>query len=492
MIATGYRLVSSFLVVILFTSLCSAVCPESRHQTTIAAYALSPDAKRVAALSADGTLSKWDVASGKRTQLQECINHEFSRHPILFSPDSSNLAVEAGNGVEVFSMATEKVIAELDSPHLRDVIDMVFSADGKRLAASDGQHIVLWQMENQSEITSISEISDRNALALNADGTILAFSARNGIALWDVATSSIFRTLSLPKNTDAESLLFIDSQGQTRLLQQHLLAAAIATAVAPKPGDRLRKFTREAAIWDVNSAKKLKTLKGHFNELSSPISTGGNTLFAMDEELHAWNIKTGNRQSIGIISEGFVSGDGRFLLRTSKEPGSLALWQIDSTPQKIRTFTYRSPLCAEEFVSATDVQKAGLDGLLIADGYVDNGSIGSYSVYLSVAKDCTPVRSARSTYASEKRARQVLQQRMASAAEVLQNPNHDLPMRTASTEPALVRFPDDLNYSGGVAIMWTEGRTLYEISSSSLPVALAMESEMLSTQKKSTASDAKP
>src|ERR1700744_6085176 len=158
--AMASRHFSAFVVVILFAGLCSAVCPDSRHQTGFAGYALSPDTKRIAALSEDGTLFWWDITSGKHTQLQECIKPDFF-HPILFSPDSNNLAVKVGNTVQIFSISSGQTIASLGSSNLHNVIDMVFSADGMRLAAIDGQHIVLWQIKNQSEIAFISEINDR-------------------------------------------------------------------------------------------------------------------------------------------------------------------------------------------------------------------------------------------------------------------------------------------------------------------------------------------
>ena len=82
--------------IIFFAKLSSAVCPGRSHQTGLAGCALSPDAKRITAIADDGALFWWDVASGKRTQLVDCVTPDGFDHPILFGPDSDQLAIALG------------------------------------------------------------------------------------------------------------------------------------------------------------------------------------------------------------------------------------------------------------------------------------------------------------------------------------------------------------------------------------------------------------
>lgn len=100
------RLLGLFLVEFSFGAICLGVCPNSLHQTSLAGYALSPDKTHIAAVANDGTLFWWDVASGKRTQLLECIKVEIFDHSILFSPDSSRLAVVDSDAILVFNILT--------------------------------------------------------------------------------------------------------------------------------------------------------------------------------------------------------------------------------------------------------------------------------------------------------------------------------------------------------------------------------------------------
>jgi hypothetical protein len=97
--ATLRHLPGLLVGIIFFAKLSSAVCPGSSHQTGLAGYALSPDAKRIAAIAKDGALFWWDAASGKRTKLLECVTTEGFDHPILFGPDSDRLAIALGSGV---------------------------------------------------------------------------------------------------------------------------------------------------------------------------------------------------------------------------------------------------------------------------------------------------------------------------------------------------------------------------------------------------------
>ena len=157
-----------------FSSAVYAACLGSSHQTSLAGYALSPDATRIAALADDGTLFWWDVATGRRTELMACVQADLIDHPILFSPDSSQLAVVIDNVVQVFHISGGEAPAKMFSEKMTGVRGLVFSADGGRLAAAHDEGVAVWEMKSQAEIFSIPDRTNRDALALNQDGSLLA------------------------------------------------------------------------------------------------------------------------------------------------------------------------------------------------------------------------------------------------------------------------------------------------------------------------------
>jgi WD40 repeat protein len=469
------RLPGLLASIIFFSNLSLAVCPGSSHQTGLAGYALSPDATLIAAIAEDGALFWWDVASGKRTQLAECVQPEVFDHPILFSPGSARLAVALGSGVQVFDISTGNTIARLTSPKLKEIYNITFSGDGRRLAASSQAGAVVWDINSQAEIALLPANPTRGALALSRDGTLLALGCRDGvIELWTVPTKGGMRRLA--EGVQVESVLFAH--------QDQWIVALTATALPPQPKQRLRKYKREIAVWDSASGNKLKTFKAvaELDELRFGLTSGGpHLLLATDfkNHLRAWDLDSGELKATWETSSGHPSADGKLLLREGGAPGQLELWKIGSPDGEALPFAYKSPLCAESF---TDHKKnVKFEALFMADGFSDDEQpFGSSATQGYVAQDCTRVNVTRLSFKTNERARQELDQEVTQAIEVLEKgPPKDNWAQVFLGERTVLRFPRGAYALGPFAVIWLEGTSLIEIKSSSLPVALAMEKQML-------------
>lgn len=471
MIAILRRSLSLVAVTIFFSNLSVAVCPDSAHETSIAGYALSPDATRIAAIAKDGTVFWWDVASGKRTQLRECVQPKFFDHPIVFSPDSARLAVVVFGGIQVFDLLTGNVIARLTSLELKEIDGITFSGDGRRLAASYESGVVVWDIESQVAVASIPVRPSRNALSLTHDGALLALGGHNGVEFWVVPAKGPSQMRRLAEGTTVESVLFAH--------QDQWIVALTATPLPSQPKDRLRKYRREIAVWDSVSGKKLKSIEdAELEELPFGLTSGGpDRLLAADynNHLRAWDLDSGELKATWATSTGHPSADGKLLLRESGAPGRLELWEIGGPDEKARVFIYKSPLCAESF--ADEKGNVKFMALFIADGISDNDQpFGSFTTQGFVAQDCTQVHVTWLIFKTEERSRQELEHRVGQAIEVLEK-NDWRPLSLG--ERTVVRFPRRGKALGPFAVIWLKGTSIMEITSSSLPVALAMEKQVL-------------
>jgi WD40 repeat protein len=468
------HLASLLAGMIFFSNLSLAVCPGSSHQTSLAGYALSPDATRIAAIAEDGALFWWDVASGKRTQLAECVQPEVFDHPILFSPDSTRLAIALGSGVQIFNISTGNVIARLTSPKLKEIYNIIFSGDGRQLAESFDAGAVVWDINSQAEIASMPANPIRNALALTRDGALLALGCWDGLELWTVNAKGGVRRFA--GGVHVESAIFAH--------HDQWIVALTATALPPQPKQRVQKYKREITVWDIASGNKLKTLTADAepDELRFGLTSGGpHLLLATDFKGHLreWNLDSGELTATWETSSGHPSADGKLLLREGSAAGRLELWKIGSPDEQARSFGYKSPLCAESF--ADDKGNVKFEALFVADGFSDNEQpFGSSVIHGYLAQDCTRVNITRLSFKTEERARQKLDHAVAQAIEVVEKgPPKDYWQQVFLGERRVLRFPGRSQTLGPFAVIWLEGTSLFEIDSSSLLVALAMEKQAL-------------
>jgi WD40 repeat protein len=365
------------------------------------------------------------------------------------------------------------VIARLTSPELKEVYNITFSGDGRRLAASSEAGAVVWDINSQAEISSLPAKPIRNALALNGDGRLLALGCWDGVELWTLPAKDAVRRFA--EGVQVESVLFAH--------QDEWIVALTASALPPQPKQRLQEYRREIAVWDSASGNKLKTFKTDaLDELRFGLTSGGPyLLLATDfkDHLRAWSLDSGELKATWETSSGHPSADGKFLLREGGALGQLELWEISSPDEKARPFAYKSPLCAKSF--ADDKGTIKFEGLSIADGVSDEDEpLGSYSGHNYVAQDCTPLNVTRLSYKTAGRARQELDREVAQTIEVLEKGlPKDASWQGVLGERRVLRFPRRGPTPGPFAVIWLQGNSIIEINSPALPVALAGEKQFL-------------
>jgi RNA polymerase sigma factor (sigma-70 family) len=268
---------------------------KDRLYNTFAGVGLSPDGKTVAAPAGGrfegerwfNWLVLWDAETGK---IRHKLAHYLEVRALAFSRDSKLVASGTGGNagddfetVKLWDVQTGKLLGTLKTTH-KEAGKVAFAPDAKLLAAVlySGEplaagEVVLWDPAEEKPSQTLPDSEGIEAIAFSSDGKVLLGAARNKLRRWDVATG---------KNIEGPDLKtdFTDKSWSAYAFSPDGNALAIS-------GQREGEYLN--AVYDVKTAKRLKTLagcKGHIWSLS--FSPDGNTLAAasVDEKSHVQTI----------------------------------------------------------------------------------------------------------------------------------------------------------------------------------------------------------
>ena len=165
------------------------------HEHQIRNIAFSHDGKTLAIRTGDADLVLWDVASGKTRKKFEKIFRGGS-FSMAFLHDGKSLAMNAGAIVFRLDLTTGKTtkLYQHKDPDMPAFL-LISSPNGKMVASSDSQNVIVWDVVNERTVGSFSPEKDVdiNSLGFSPDGRMLAGSVvagtaigKNGIWLWDI------------------------------------------------------------------------------------------------------------------------------------------------------------------------------------------------------------------------------------------------------------------------------------------------------------------
>lgn len=218
------------------------------HSGQVRCAAQSPDGKRIASGSDDGTLRLWNVIDGAE-MLELAASKQVVRSRIVGSTGQSPIGVSC----------------------------LSFSPDGSRLVTGSvlDKSLKLWESSNGKLISEIPvDGSGAWSVAFSPDGTRIVSGHTEGmLKIWDARSSAEIRTLKGPYGV--VTAVTFSSDGKT-----------IASGATD---DRLR-------IWDADTGEELHTLEGHafgitsvaFNRDGSHIVSGSG-----DATLKVWSAQSG-------------------------------------------------------------------------------------------------------------------------------------------------------------------------------------------------------
>ena len=313
----------------------------------VACVIYSPDGRRLASGSKDGTTRIWDATSGQ--VLLTLNGHKDGVRSVAFSADGKQLATGSDDkSVKLWDLEAGREILTLKD-NLDAVRGVAFSADNSLLAAASKNGIRIWNLAKGPAPISGKKNSDQASVAFSPDGKQLVSGGSNGeIILWNPSTGQATSTFEGHAKGVAQVVFSPDgkqlaSAGMDKMVRLWDLASGrekfalkghgdAATGVAfLGEGSELASVGNDGnvMIWDTQGGKLLATLKGHAGPVHGlGVSFGGKRIVTSgdDKTVRIWNAETPilRGHTSGIASVAF-SHNGKTLASSSWDK-TVRLW----------------------------------------------------------------------------------------------------------------------------------------------------------------------
>jgi WD40 repeat protein len=171
------------------------------HSAGVWKVAYSPDGRRLASCSWDGSVIIWDAVTWDRLFT---LRHTGPVTAVSFSPTGSRLASGDDLGfIKTWDAAFGKQILSWKAHDAR-VQDLAFSPDGRQIASAspDNNGLGIWDAGTGKALRTLSLMKPVSCVAYAPDGRSLASGGSEGLKLWDVDTGRQRQTLRLTDSVD--------------------------------------------------------------------------------------------------------------------------------------------------------------------------------------------------------------------------------------------------------------------------------------------------
>ncbi len=311
------------------------------------------------AFSQDYTL--WGLPDGAKRR----IGKGYITGNIVFSPDSTHLAVPSSIGIWIYNGRTGEEL-DLLTNNTGFIGSIAYSPDNKTVVGCSASEFYLWDVESgKLKVTISAHADDISDLAISPDGNLIATCGNykdGSIKLWDSVTGRFINKL-LGHSDDVCNIAFspdgriLASGGEDEDIDTVKLwdvntgelkatyncgkdASEIFVVFSPDGktlGISKGRWDPKIKLWDVTSASLRETLIGHIGGIGSIAFTpDGENLVSggIDRTICLWDVNNGSylttfvEHTDEVVSVAF-SPDGN-TLATGSMDGTIVLWDTQN------------------------------------------------------------------------------------------------------------------------------------------------------------------
>lgn len=379
------------------------------HSAWVLSVAISPDGRRIASSSTDGTIQLWDAGSGE--VLHTLTGHHGDVETVAFSPDGRTLLSGAGDFLLIhWDVASGAELRRLEG-HALPVRRVVFTPNGEQaISASTDRTLIRWDLTSGEMVQRYEgHAASVLALALSPDGQTMLSGARDGaLLLWDVATGEVLARLE-GHDSAVNDLSFshdgrmaASASGDGEILLWDLPAGTLRQRLPRRGAGELRglRFAPDGRllyaggadgslhIWDLLSGLPLERLRGHSDAvLGLEIDASGRLLATSSKDMtvRLWNVgPEGLERSIAAGSlriTGLQMGADD-VIYTAAVDGRVRAFEAASGAERWTSAPHATPLLALALLDDEALLASGRDGTLLR---IERASGASQVLFTSAA-----------------------------------------------------------------------------------------------------------